>query len=163
MACGDKRCECGDNTCSSLAYLQLGQLVGGGFAHLLCGGHIKYGVECCGSVRTFCWLSNCGTGTVSRHVLLGYVALNRYATHHHLFNHATGGTRQRAASALERQVHAPCFAVEVAELAVLGHDLAGVNLGVVGEDVLPPLLLVHLLQMNAYGLLVLLGLVRTRA
>lgn len=60
-------------------------------------------------------------------------------------------------------MYAPCFAVEVPELAVLRYDLPSVDLRVVGEDVLPPLLLVHLLQMDAYSLLVLFELVKTRA
>ncbi len=63
----------------------------------------------------------------------------------------------------KRQVCVPCFAVEVTELAVLGHDLAGVDLGVVGEDVLPPLLLVHFFKVNVYCLLVLFQLVSARA
>lgn len=40
--------------------------------------------------------------------------------------------------------HSSCFAVEVAELAVLGGDLAGVDLGRRGDDVRPPLHLVRL-------------------
>jgi hypothetical protein len=40
--------------------------------------------------------------------------------------------------------HAPCLSVEVAELAVLGLDLAGVDLGRRGDDMGPPLELVLL-------------------
>jgi hypothetical protein len=44
--------------------------------------------------------------------------------------------------------HPPCLAVEVAELAVLGLDLAGVDLGSRGDDVRPPLHLVLLVQVD---------------
>ena len=49
----------------------------------------------------------------------------------------------------------PGLSVEVTELAILRLDLGGVDLGVVREYVLPPLLLIELLQVNEYVLLVL--------
>lgn len=55
---------------------------------------------------------------------------------------------------------APCFSVQVAELAVLRCDLGRINLGVVCQDVLPPLLLIDLLEMNVNRLLVLCGAIR---
>lgn len=46
--------------------------------------------------------------------------------------------------------HGPGLAVEVAELAVLGRDLGGVDLvGGVGDDAGPPFQLVALVQMDA--------------
>jgi hypothetical protein len=56
---------------------------------------------------------------------------------HHLLNHSSGLT------------------VEVAEVGVLGVDLGGVDGGVVGKDVGPPLHLVGLLEVDLNGLLVL--------
>ena len=50
---------------------------------------------------------------------------------HHLLDHAAG------------------LAVQVAEVAVLGLDLGGVDLGRGGDDVGPPLELVDLLQVHA--------------
>lgn len=49
----------------------------------------------------------------------------------------------------------PCLPIEVTELTVLWLNLGGVDLGVVGEDILPPLLLIELLQVNEDALLVL--------
>ena len=51
--------------------------------------------------------------------------------------------------------NAPCLPVQITELAALGLDLGGIELGVMGEYVLPPLLLVQLLEMNQDDLLVL--------
>ena len=64
--------------------------------------------------------------------------------------HVRGGVGGRK----KRQSCAPRIAVEISQLAVLGMDLGGVDLGVVGEDVLPPLLLVELLEVEVHGLLV---------
>jgi hypothetical protein len=44
--------------------------------------------------------------------------------------------------------HSSRFTVEVAELAVLGRDLAGVDLGRRGDDVRPPLHLIRLVQVD---------------
>jgi hypothetical protein len=44
--------------------------------------------------------------------------------------------------------HAPRLSIEVAQLAVLGLDLAGVDLGRRGDDMGPPLHLVLLVQVN---------------
>ena len=49
----------------------------------------------------------------------------------------------------------PGLPVEVTELAILRLDLRCIELGVMREYVLPPLLLVELLQVNEYVLLVL--------
>jgi hypothetical protein len=49
----------------------------------------------------------------------------------------------------------PCFKVEIAELAVLRLDFPSVDLGMVGQDVLPPGLLVELLKMDEDYLLIL--------
>ena len=49
----------------------------------------------------------------------------------------------------------PGLSVEVTELAIFRLDLRRVELGVMREYVLPPLLLFELLQVNEYGLLVL--------
>lgn len=53
--------------------------------------------------------------------------------------------------------HTSRLAVQIAELAVLRLYLFGVDLGVMSEDVLPPLHLVSLLEVNLYSLLVLEG------
>ena len=60
-----------------------------------------------------------------------------------------------AAASVERRVYVPCFTVEIAELAVLRLDLGRVDLGMMREDVLPPLLLVEFLQMHKDYLLIL--------
>ena len=44
--------------------------------------------------------------------------------------------------------HAPCLSVEVAQFAVLGLDLGGVDLGRCGNDVGPPLHLVHFVEVD---------------
>lgn len=44
--------------------------------------------------------------------------------------------------------HAACLAVEIAQLAVLRLDLAGVDLGGRGDDVRPPLHLVDLVEVD---------------
>ena len=49
----------------------------------------------------------------------------------------------------------PGLSVQVAELAILGLDFRGIELRMVGEYVLPPLLLIEFLQMNENTLLVL--------
>lgn len=49
----------------------------------------------------------------------------------------------------------PSFTIKVTELAILRLDLTDIDFRVVGEDVLPPILLVHLLEMNMNGLLIL--------
>ena len=50
---------------------------------------------------------------------------------------------------------APCLPVEVAEFAVLGFDLSSIDLRMMGEDMGPPLLLVHFLQMDVHLLVIL--------
>lgn len=44
--------------------------------------------------------------------------------------------------------HTACLAVEIAQLAVLGRDLGGIDLGRRGNDVSPPFHLVHLVEMD---------------
>lgn len=51
--------------------------------------------------------------------------------------------------------HSPGLSVKIAELAVLRFDLSGIDLGMMGKDVLPPLVLVHFLEMDMNGLIVL--------
>lgn len=63
--------------------------------------------------------------------------------YHHFLNHAA--TEQSEEAMAQWQRYLPSFTVEVTELAVFRHNLLGVNLGMVREDVLPPLLLVELL------------------
>lgn len=51
-------------------------------------------------------------------------------------------------------MYTPCFSVKIAELAVLRLDLPSVDLRVMLENVLPPLLLVHLFQVNEHDFLI---------
>lgn len=51
--------------------------------------------------------------------------------------------------------HKPRFTIEIAELAIFRLNLADIDFRVMGEDVLPPILLVQLLKMNMNGLLIL--------
>ena len=49
----------------------------------------------------------------------------------------------------------PCFAVQIAQLAVTRFDLPDIDFGMMGEDVLPPSLTVYFLQMDMDSLLIL--------
>jgi hypothetical protein len=49
----------------------------------------------------------------------------------------------------------PRFTIKIAELAVFRLDLADIDFRMMSEDVLPPILLVQLLEMNMNSLLVL--------
>ena len=49
----------------------------------------------------------------------------------------------------------PGLSVQVAEFAILGLDFRGIELRMVGEYVLPPLLLVELFKMDENNLLIL--------
>lgn len=55
----------------------------------------------------------------------------------------------------EIYAYVPCLAIKVTEFAVLRLDLGRIDLRMMCEDILPPLLLVQLLQVDMNGFLVL--------
>jgi hypothetical protein len=54
-----------------------------------------------------------------------------------------------------KPVGVPSFIIKIAQFAVGGLDFLGIDLWVVGEDVLPPSLIVYLLEMNENSFVIL--------
>lgn len=69
-------------------------------------------------------------------------------TNHHLLNHSSEIGRQDSDTPRLSKIDRPCLAIEITEFAVLRLDLPRVDLGMVSKDVLPPLYLVHFLEVE---------------
>jgi hypothetical protein len=111
-------------------YLHLSHFVRRGFAHLLV------------------------TGLMHLSVKQGNRCYFLLIVEHHLFNHAPVLVSIPMCSSAKHR-HSPCLAIKVAQLAVLWLNLGGVDLWMMGEHVLPPLLLIQFLEVDKDRFLVL--------
>lgn len=54
----------------------------------------------------------------------------------------------------ESRRNSPCFTIQIAKFAIPWLDLSGIDLGVMRQYILPPLLFIELLEMNMNSLLI---------
>lgn len=81
---------------------------------------------------------------------LKHAAVKTSRTNHHLLNHPSENDRQYSRTQGSGRINRPCLAIEIAEFAVLRLDLPRIDFGVMSKNVLPPLHLVHFLEMKFY-------------
>lgn len=81
---------------------------------------------------------------------LKHAAVKTSRTNHHLLDHPSENDQYSCTSGLGR-INKPCLAIEITEFAVLRLDLPRIDLGMVSKNILPPLHLVHFLEMKLDG------------
>ena len=77
-----------------------------------------------------------------------HVVVKTSRTNHHLLNHPSENDSQYPRTRGSGRINRPCLAIEIAEFAVLRLDLPRIDLGMMSKDILPPLHLVHFLEMK---------------
>ena len=80
-----------------------------------------------------------------------HVAVKTSKTNHHLFNHPPENDSQCSRTQGSVHINRPCLSIEIAEFAVLRLNLPRIDLGMMCKNILPPLHLVHFLEMKLNG------------
>jgi hypothetical protein len=78
-------------------------------------------------------------------------AVKTSRTNHHLLNHPPENDVQCSHTKGSIHINRPCLSIEIAEFTVLRLNLPRIDLRMMSENILPPLHLVHFLEMKLDG------------